>query len=346
MVTEEKKKVFIIAEAGVNHNGDIATAKRMIETAAFAGTDAIKFQTFRAEKIVIRTAKKAAYQIEHTQNNESQLAMLKRLEFDRSAHTELMSYCRKKNICFLSAPFDKESADLLEGLGMDCFKIPSGELTNKPLIQHIAAKRKDIILSTGMSTLDEVRKTIMWIRQIWDTLRCRPALTLLHCVSNYPAQPAEVNLKAMHTLNVVFGLPVGFSDHTLGTEIAIAACALGAEVIEKHFTLDREMPGPDHKISLVPVELESMIKAIRNVEQALGTGIKQPTRMEEEMKRLFRKSLVAARDLRAGEIVSAEDIEAKRPGDGMSPANVGLIANRSLRVNVLKDTPFALEHFV
>src|SRR3989339_237504 len=250
---------FIIAEAGVNHNGSIDTAKRLIDIAVDAGADAVKFQTFDADKVVTVTASKAKYQIENTGTDETQFEMLKRLELSIGAHKELFSYCNEKNIIFMSTPFDEGSADMLDNLGMTIFKIPSGEITNKPLIQHIAGKKKPIILSTGMSYLGEVEKAISWINEIWEKSDRKPELTLLHCVSNYPAEVDDSNLLAIKTLEGAFGLPVGYSDHTLGIEIPIAAVALGAKVLEKHFTLDRNMEGPDHRASIEPDELKDMV---------------------------------------------------------------------------------------
>src|SRR4030067_1235066 len=255
-------RTFIIAEAGVNHNGNMDTAIKLIDMAKKAGADAIKFQTFKSERLVTRSTPKAKYQKANTGSGESQLEMLKRLELTSDNFKRLFSYCRKKNIIFMSTPFDEKSAYMLDRLGMGIFKIPSGEITNKPLIQHIAGKNKPVILSTGMSYLGEVEKAINWILEVWNKLNNRPQLTLLHCVSNYPAAVEDVNLLAMKTMETAFGLPVGYSDHTMGIEIPLAAVAMGAKVIEKHFTLDRNMDGPDHKASLEPDKLKAMVKAI------------------------------------------------------------------------------------
>lgn len=328
---------FIIAEAGVNHNGSIEIARRLVDVAMEAGADAVKFQSFKADKLVIPTATKARYQAESTGTDEPQMEMLRGLELSKEAHEELFSYCKKRGIIFISTPFDEESADMLDSLGMGLFKIPSGEITNKPLIQHIATKGRPIILSTGMSYLAEVEKAIMWIDEVWEGLDNRPRLTLLHCVSDYPAAVEDSNLSAMKTMEMAFGLPVGLSDHTLGIEIPIAAVALGAKVIEKHFTLDRDMKGPDHNASLEPPELKTMVKAIRNVEKAMGDGIKRPAEREEEMKRIARRSLVTRRTIKENEKIALEDIVIRRPGTGIYPEFrdrvAGLEARRNINAN-------------
>ena len=268
--------VFIIAEAGVNHNGSLDLALSLIDAAKAAGADAVKFQTFRADNLATATAHKAAYQERSTSNEETQFQMLKRLELDAEAHHRLIEHCRVVGIQFLSSPFDIESADLLEQMDVSLYKIPSGEITNLPYLRHIGRKGKPVILSTGMSTLVEVEEGVQALREsgVKD-------ITLLHCVTEYPAPFDEINLRAMHTLHTAFGLPVGYSDHTPGTEIAIAAVALGAVVIEKHFTLDRNLPGPDHAASLEPSELKQMVSAIRHVESALGDGIKVPAELRD-----------------------------------------------------------------
>ncbi|VVB88546.1 NeuB family protein [uncultured archaeon] len=329
-----KTRVFIIAEAGVNHNGDISIAKKLIDTAVKAGADAVKFQTFKAEKLVVQAAPKAKYQIENMGTDESQFEMLKKLELSSSAFKELFAYCEEKNIIFISTPFDEESADFLDDLGMEIFKIPSGEITNKPLIQHIAAKSKPILLSTGMSYLGEVEKAVIWINESWDRLDKKPVLTLLHCVSNYPASEEDSNLLAMMTMEAAFGLPVGYSDHTLGVEIPIAAVAMGAKVIEKHFTLDRDLEGPDHKASIESDELRAMISAIRNVEKALGDGIKKPIKNEAELRKIARRSLVLVRDVKAGETIAANDVTTKRPGTGIQPEFLDLIIGMQAKKNM------------
>ncbi len=311
-------KVFIIAEAGVNHNGSLEICKKLIGVSVKAGADAVKSQTFKAGKLVTTIADKARYQIENTGTNESQLEMLRRLELSPDTHNDLFDYCRQKNITFLSTPFDEESADILDDLGMELFKISSGEITNKPLIQHIASKKKPIILSTGMSYLGEVENAINWIYEIWNSLDKKPQLSVLHCVSSYPARIEDVNLRAINTMETAFGLPVGYSDHTMGTEITMSAVAMGAKVIEKHFTLDREMEGPGHKASLEPEELKAMVTAIRNVEMAMGDGIKNPTISENDLKKIVRRSLVTAKGIKTGDTIFPNDIIIKRPGTGIS----------------------------
>lgn len=331
-------KTFIIAEAGVNHNGDIDTALRLVDMAKKAGADAIKFQTFKSERLVASSAPKARYQKANTGSNESQLEMLKGLELTNDNFKRLFSYCRKKGIIFMSTPFDEKGADMLGRLGMNIFKIPSGEITNKPLIQHIAAKNKPIILSTGMSYLNEVEKAVEWVYDTWNKSGFNQQLTLLHCVSNYPAHAKDVNLSAMNSLKTLFGLAVGYSDHTLGMEIPIAAAAIGAKVIEKHFTLDRNMKGPDHKASLEPDELKAMVKAIRNVEKAMGDGIKRPAKSEEETRNIARRSLVAKRDIKRGSVIRFGDIIIKRPGSGILPEFKDMIKGMKVIRNIKADS--------
>ena len=310
-------KTFIIAEAGVNHNGSLEIAKKLIDVSVQAGADAVKFQTFKTDRLVTATASKANYQIVNMGTDESQFEMQEKLELSPEMHRKLFSYCSKKNIIFMSTPFDEASVDLLDNLGMQIFKIPSGEITNKPLIQNIASKKKPIILSTGMSYLGEVERAISWIDDIWDKLDKKPQLTILHCVSNYPARIEDVNLNAMKTIETAFRQPVGYSDHTTGIEIPVAAVAMGAKVIEKHFTLDRNMEGPDHKASLEPSELKAMVKAIRSVEKAMGDGVKKPTKSENDLKKTVRRSLVTAKEIKAGETILSNDILIKRPGTGI-----------------------------
>lgn len=309
-------RTLVIAEAGVNHNGDIALAKQLIDRAASAGADLVKFQTFKADRLVTRTARKADYQIQTTHGQESQYDMLRRLELSLDAHKELISHCATRNIGFFSTGFDVKSIDLLVGLGQDQFKIPSGEITNLPYLRHIGRLGKEVILSTGMATLGEVEQAINELERAGTS---RAKMTVLHCTTEYPTPMAEVNLRAMQSIRTAFGVAVGYSDHTRGIEVAIAAVAMGASVIEKHFTLDRDMPGPDHKASLEPGELEAMVKAIRNIEVALGDGIKRLTVSEARNKPVARKSLVATREIKAGESFTAENIAAKRPGTGISP---------------------------
>ena len=304
--------VFVIAEAGVNHNGSLDLALQLVDAAKASGADAVKFQTFRADLLATRSAHKAAYQERTTANTESQFQMLQRLELDAAAHQRLIEHCSQIGIQFLSSPFDAQSADLLAAMNVPLFKVPSGEITNLPFLEHIASKGRPVILSTGMSTLGEVEEAVHVLKAAGAT-----ELTLLHCVTEYPAPFGQINLRAMQTLKIAFGLPVGYSDHTPGLEIAIAAVALGAEVIEKHFTLDRSLPGPDHAASLEPGELQQMVNAIRHVEVALGDGIKGPAPCELPNISVARKSLVAARDLPAGHRLVAGDLDIKRPGSGL-----------------------------
>lgn len=327
----EGEPCFIIAEAGVNHNGDIKLAKKLIEVAKKAGADAVKFQTFKAESIVVKDAQKAEYQKETTGEG-SQYEMIKSLELSKEEFGELAEYARKKDIMFLSSPFDKESVDLLHELDVPAFKIGSGEITNFPLLRYVAKKGKPIILSTGMATLGEVEEALNVIRSegVEDVI-------LLHCVSNYPAKIEEINLRAMRTLKCAFKLPVGFSDHTLGITVPIAAVALGACVIEKHFTLDRNLPGPDHRASLKPNELKEMVKAIREVERALGDGIKRPTADEEEVKKVVRRSIVAKVDIPEGVIIMEDMLDIKRPGIGIEPKYMKTIIDRKARKEIKKD---------
>lgn len=310
---EERAHVFIIAEAGVNHNGSLELAKRLVDVAAEARADAVKFQSFKTQKLVSVQAKKAAYQLATTNAAESQQEMLHRLELDWDAQRELFNYCKEQGIIFLSTPFDTESADLLEGLGVPLFKIASGDITDIPLIRHIARKKRPLILSTGMSTLDEVAEALNVIYAEGNR-----DVTLLHCVSEYPAPIGQVNLRAMETMHQAFKIPVGYSDHTLGLEAAVAAVALGARVVEKHFTLSRQMAGPDHKASLEPQELKLLVEYIRNVEAALGDGIKRPAPCEVPNILVTRRSVFAAMDLPAGTILSESMLECKRPGTGIS----------------------------
>ncbi|HKG45139.1 MAG TPA: N-acetylneuraminate synthase [Pyrinomonadaceae bacterium] len=307
--------VFVIAEAGVNHNGDLSMARALIDVAVEAAADAVKFQTFQADRLVTPDAPKAEYQLRTTGNDESQFEMLRRLELSADAHRELQSYCRERGIIFLSTPFDEEAVDLLYELGVPAFKISSGDLTNSPLLEHAARKGKPIILSTGMSELSELIEAV----SVLDSGGCENPV-LLHCVSNYPAEPAEVNLRAMQTMRSAFDVPVGYSDHTEGIDLALAAVALGACVIEKHFTLDRTLPGPDHRASLEPAELRELIRSIRRVETALGSGRKVPAASEVEIAKVARRSLVAARDIPLGSTLARDMVIMRRPGTGLSPA--------------------------
>jgi N,N'-diacetyllegionaminate synthase len=310
------QQTIIIAEAGVNHNGDIQLAKQLIDAAAAAGADFVKFQTFNANRLATRSAKKADYQTKATDNAESQHEMLRRLELTEAMHHELIAHCATRNIGFFSTGFDIESVDLLVSLGQDHFKIPSGEITNLPYLRHIGQLGKAVILSTGMATLGEIETVIDVLEQAGTP---RAKLTVLHCTTEYPTPMSEVNLRAMQSIQAAFGVAVGYSDHTQGIEVAIAAVAMGATVIEKHFTLDRRLPGPDHQASLEPAELSAMVAAIRNIEAALGDGIKRLTPSEAINKPVARKSLVANRVIKAGEVFTAENLTTKRPGTGISP---------------------------
>ena len=310
------KKVFIIAEAGVNHNGSSDIAKELIDAAVKAGADAVKFQTFKAANLVSKTAQKADYQKQTTDVEESQFEMIQKLELDVDTHKELISYCKHKNILFLSTPFDHESIELLHKLGLEVFKIPSGEITNLPYLRHIGSLNKRVILSTGMANLGEIEAAINVIMQAGSN---RKNITILHANTEYPTPMEDVNLKAMVTIGNAFNTNYGYSDHTLGIEVPIAAVALGASIIEKHFTLDKNMPGPDHKASLEPHELISMIQAIRNIEQALGSTVKQPSPSETKNKSIARKSLVAKTSIKKGEFFTEENLTIKRPGTGISP---------------------------
>ncbi len=308
--------VFIIAEAGVNHNGSIQLAKKLIDAAVRSGADAIKFQTFKADKLVSKTAQKADYQKQTTNASESQYAMIKKLELSTEAHHELIDYCNQLNILFLSTPFDLESIDLLNSLGMEIYKIPSGEITNLPYLRYIGSLGKKVILSTGMADLGEIEDALDILTAAGTS---KENITVLHATTEYPCPIDEVNLKAMHTIAAAFAVKIGYSDHTNGIEIPIAAAAMGACVIEKHFTLDKTMEGPDHKASLEPDELLAMVTAIRNIEKALGTGIKKATPSEMKNITIARKSITAAQPIHKGELFSESNLSIKRPGNGISP---------------------------
>jgi N-acetylneuraminate synthase len=309
------QRCLIVAEAGVNHNGRIELAKHLIDAAAAAGADAVKFQTFTAEQLVSPVAPQATYQQQTTGAAESQLAMLQRLELPRMAYPELQAHARLRGVLFLSTPFDEESADFLERLGVPAFKIGSGELTNLPLLRHVARKHHPLIVSTGMADLAEVTEAVA---AIWQ--EGNEQVVLLHCVSSYPADPVAVNLRAMQTLADTFRVPVGYSDHTGGLEIAVAAVALGACLIEKHVTLDKAMPGPDHQASADPQELTALVRAIRAVEAALGDGCKRPTAGEADTASAARRSLVAALDIPVGTRLTEQLIAIQRPGTGLPPS--------------------------
>ena len=329
---------FIIAEAGVNHNGSLDLALKLVDAAAAAGADAVKFQTFRADRLVTKDAPKAKYQILATGDAGTQYEMLKLLELTEEDHRALMAHCAGRGILFLSTPFEEESADFLEEMGVPVFKLPSGELINLPFLAHVAGKGKPVILSTGMATLQEVAAAVDAI-----TRAGNKRLVLLQCVSEYPADPVEANLRAMVSMRIAFGFPVGFSDHTPGIAVAIAAAALGACVVEKHFTLDREMPGPDHRASLEPEEFGEMVRGIRIVESALGDGEKRPGVGEAATARVARKSLVAACDIPSGTVLGSEHIAIKRPGTGIPPGKRGLLLGRKMRVAVPSGTLFDWE---
>ena len=307
---------LVIAEAGVNHNGDLDLARQLIDVAADAGADLVKFQTFSASRQVTRSARKADYQAIATGADETQHAMLQRLELSEDAHRLLIAHCAARGIGFFSTGFDIECVDLLVGLGLDRFKIPSGEITNLPYLRHVGQLCKPVILSTGMATLGEIDGAIT-VLELAGTPRTQ--ITVLHCNTDYPTPMNEVNLRAMCSIGQVFGVRVGYSDHTTGIEVPIAAVALGACVIEKHFTLSRQLPGPDHPASLEPAELKAMVSAIRNIERALGDGVKRPTPGELKNRPIARKSLVARQPIAAGERYSIDNLTAKRPGTGVSP---------------------------
>jgi len=313
---KEFQRTLVIAEAGVNHNGDRDMAFRLVDVAANAGADYVKFQTFTADRLVTRNALKADYQTKTTSDEETQHTMLGHLELTTEMHQALMVHCVKRGIGFLSTGFDIESVNFLHGLGQRLYKIPSGEITNLPYLRHIGSLGGDVILSTGMANLGEIEAALEAIESVGTSRR---RITVLHCTTEYPAPISEVNLRAMVSMRSAFGVLVGYSDHTNGIEVPIAAVALGACVIEKHFTLDRNLPGPDHMASLEPNELKAMVAAIRNIESALGDGIKRLTPSEARNKPVVRKSLVASQAIKAGEIFTAENLTTKRPGTGISP---------------------------
>lgn len=335
--------VMIIAEAGVNHNGSLALAQQLVDAAAEAGADYIKFQTFKADKIVSKLARKAEYQSKNIgDGDDSQYNMLKQLEMPEAWHHELAARARDKGITFLSTGFDEESIDFLDTLQPDFYKIPSGEITNKPYLQHIAAKGKPVILSTGMANMDEVNQAIEVFTQAGIPLA---QITVLHCNTEYPTPMHDVNLKAMQHIGSTLGVKTGYSDHTLGIEVPIAAVALGAVVIEKHFTLDRTLPGPDHLASLEPDELKQMVTAIRNIEQAIaGDGIKKPSPSEQKNIPLGRKSIHFAKDLPEGHLLTRTDFIMLRPGTGVSPMQIDTYIGRALKQAVNAGSLLSPEH--
>lgn len=330
--------VYIIAEAGVNHNGDINLAKRLIDCAKEAGADAVKFQTFKTEKIIGKFANKAKYQVENTGEQESQYEMVKKLELPYDAFRELKTYCDEKGITFISTPDETDSLDFLVDLGVPIIKIGSTEVTNLTFLKQIARKHLPIILSTGMSTLGEVETAINAIYSEGNN-----DVTIMHATTDYPTMPEDVNLRAMVTMKEAFRLPVGYSDHTQGIEAAVAAVALGAVAIEKHFTLDKNMEGPDHKASLNPKELKDFVRAVRDAEKLLGNGIKKPTKREESIMEAARRSIVAASDLEAGTVLEENMLEFKRPGTGLKPEFISFIIGRKLKRSVKEDELITLD---
>ena len=331
------ENVFIIAEAGVNHNGSLARAKEMVKVAARAGVDAVKFQTFKAEALVTKDAVKADYQIKTSGENETQFEMLKKLELSYESHLELMAACKLNHVEFLSSPFDLTTIDLLKKMGIKKWKVPSGEITNLPYLRKIAFLGQEIILSTGMADLEEIKAAVSVFTTAGLSLE---KITILHCNTEYPTPMSDVNLRAMQTIKDSFpGIKTGYSDHTTGIEIPIAAVAMGATMIEKHFTLDRALPGPDHKASLLPDELAQMVRAVRNIEMALGDGIKQPSRSEKKNIPIARKSIVAFCSIAAGEKFTGDNLTVKRPGNGLSPMKwddiIGKTATKNYKKNDL-----------
>lgn len=330
----KKDKVFIIAEAGDNHNGNYDFALQLVDKAVEAGADCVKFQTFITEKVISKNAEKAEYQKNNTGTSESQFEMVKKLELSFEQFRMIKKYCESKGIMFWSTPFDLDSVDFLQELDIPFWKIPSGEITNLPYLIKIAKTGKDIILSTGMCTLEEIRETIQILQD-----NGAGEITVLHCNTEYPTPFEDVNLNAMNTIAKEFNVTVGYSDHTSGIEVPIAAVAMGAKVIEKHFTLDKNMEGPDHKASLDPQELKDMVRSIRNIELALGDGIKQPSNSERKNIDIARKSIVASKDIKKGEVFSEENIYTKRPGNGISPMRwydiIGIVATKDYKEDEL-----------
>ena len=327
-------RILIIAEAGVNHNGNIEIAKKLIEKAAEAGADFVKFQTFKADSLVSKKAKKAKYQLSLENSDEKdQYSMLKKLEIPLEWYSILINFCKKNRIKFLSTGFDENSIDYLDSINMSYFKIPSGEITNLPYLVHVAKKQKKIIVSTGMSTMNEINRALDILIQNGVS---KENITVLHCNTQYPTPMEDVNLKAMLSIRNEFDIKVGYSDHTLGIEIPIAAAALGAVIIEKHFTLDNQLPGPDHKASLNPKDLKRMITSIRNLEAAMGNGQKIPSKSELENLRVVRKSIHLENDLKKGEVIKKSDLKMMRPGDGISPMDINLILGKKTLKKLFK----------
>ena len=333
-------KTIIIAEAGVNHNGDIETAKRLIDVASDAGVDYVKFQTFKANKIVTRQAKRADYQNENTKNLDTQYEMLKKLELNEDSHHLLIKYCNDKGIKFLSTGFDLDSLEFLHEIGIRLAKIPSGEITNYPYLKKVAQLFSEVVLSTGMSDMDDINKALAILLKFGVK---KENITILHCNTEYPTPMSDVNLKAMLHIQKEFDVKVGYSDHTLGIEVPIASVTLGARVIEKHFTLDRNLPGPDHRASLEPNELKSMVKSIRNIEKALtGSEIKEPSKSELKNKQIIRKSIIALKPITKGEIFNNRNIGTKRPGTGISPMKWESVIGQASKDNFEQDELISL----
>lgn len=326
----EKQPVFIVAEAGVNHNGSVRLAKKLIDAAKNSGADAVKFQMFSAEKLVTKTAAKATYQ--KKVSGRTQYEMLKKLELSKNDFRALKKYAEKLGIIFLTSPFDEEAVDFLDELSVPAFKIASGELTNLPFLEYVARKNKPIILSTGMSTLREVKEAVDTIKRT-----ANKKIILLHCVSNYPARLDDGNLRAIQTMKKSFNLPVGYSDHTLGITASIAAAALGACLVEKHVTLDKNLPGPDHKSSVDPDELRELVQRVREVEKVLGSAEKKPAKNEIEIKLIARKSIVAKRDIKRGTVITRAMLTCKRPGDGLAPKFLDKMVGKIARAAIKKD---------
>ncbi|PIP98575.1 MAG: N-acetylneuraminate synthase [Shewanella sp. CG18_big_fil_WC_8_21_14_2_50_42_11] len=328
--------VFIIAEVGVNHNGSLELAKQLVDVAKDCGADAVKFQTFKAATLVTKAAKQADYQTTNTGKQESQFDMLKRLELSEEDHQELVVHCQQQQIEFMSTPFDLQSIQFLNGLGVERFKIPSGEITNYPYLKMVGAYNKEIVLSTGMATLSDIEAAL---NLLIDSGTDKDKITILHATTDYPTQMQDVNLTAMQTIAQAFKVKVGYSDHTPGIEVPTAAVALGASIIEKHFTLDKNLPGPDHKASLEPDELKAMVKAIRNIEVALGDGIKRPSVSEQKNMQVARKSLIALTDIKKGDVFSEQNLTVKRPGLGISPMRwneiIGKVAQKDYQADEL-----------
>jgi len=333
-------KTIIIAEAGVNHNGDIETAKRLVDVAADAGVDYVKFQTFKANKIVTKQAKRADYQNKNTKDFDTQYEMLKKLELNEDSHHLLIKYCNQKGIKFLSTGFDLDSLEFLNKIGIRLAKIPSGEITNYPYLKKVAQLYSEVILSTGMSDMDDINKALAILLKFGVK---KENITILHCNTEYPTPMADVNLKAMLHIQTELDVKIGYSDHTLGIEVPIAAVALGARVIEKHFTLDRNLPGPDHRASLEPNELKSMVNSIRNIEKALsGSGIKEPSKSELKNKQIIRKSIIAIKSITEGEIFNNRNIGTKRPGTGISPMKWESVIGQASKYNFEQDELISL----